>query len=104
MPPGSEISHATVPAMASPAQIAANRANALKSTGPRTGEGKAVSRMNALRHGIDAQSAVIPGEDPAELEALADRYRARYRPSTPEEQFLVDTLVQSDWLRCRLLR
>ena len=34
-----------------PALMAANRANARKSTGPRTAKGKAASRMNRLRHG-----------------------------------------------------
>jgi len=40
--------------MASPAQIAANRRNALHSTGPRTVTGKARSRDNALKHGLRA--------------------------------------------------
>jgi len=57
--------------MATPAQILANRTNAQKSTGPRSAEGKAVSRFNALKHGLDAESIVLPGEDPADYEALA---------------------------------
>ena len=66
--------------MATPAQINANRANALKSTGPRSVEGKSAARFNALKHGIDAASIVIPGEDPAEYEALAAHYLDEYRP------------------------
>jgi hypothetical protein len=90
--------------MASPAQITANRLNALKSTGPRTDDGKTASRVNALRHGADATLAVIPGEDPAALEELTRSYRARFQPAGPEETFLVDTLIRSDWNRTRYLR
>jgi hypothetical protein len=66
--------------MATPAQIAANQANAQKSTGPRSVEGKSVSRFNALKHGIDAASIVIPGEDPADYDALADHNRPHFTP------------------------
>jgi len=38
--------------MASPAQIAANRRNALKSTGPKTARGKAIVSRNPLKHGF----------------------------------------------------
>ncbi len=75
----------------------------MKSTGPRTEEGKAASRLNALRHGADARLSVIPGEDPAELEALARDYHAQFRPASPEQIFLVETLIQSDWLRRRYM-
>src|SRR5260370_28506440 len=88
--------------MESPAQIAANRANAQKSTGPRSVEGKSASRFNALKHGIDAASVVIPGEDPAEYEALAADYRRDFRPQSPSEIFHVDTMLRADWLNPRL--
>jgi len=46
-------------------RLAANRRNALKSTGPRTKEGKARASMNALKHGLRASSLAVPYlEDP----------------------------------------
>src|SRR4051794_41144010 len=51
----------------SPARLAANRANASRSTGPRSPEGKAVSKLNGLVHGMRAESHVLPGEDAGEL-------------------------------------
>jgi len=46
--------------MASERQIAANRRNAKKSTGPRSADGKARSRRNALRHGLSIASRANP--------------------------------------------
>src|SRR6478735_611147 len=90
--------------MASPAQINANRANALKSTGPRSAEGKSASRFNALKHGIDAASIVIPGEDPADYDALAAGYHRDFRPQSPSESFHVDTMLRADWQKRRRQR
>lgn len=56
--------------MSSEKQIAANRANATHSTGPRTIEGKARSRTNAWKHGLRAEKIVITGEDAEDLEAI----------------------------------
>jgi len=53
--------------MASLKQIQANRLNAQRSTGPRSTEGKAKSRFNALKSGIDVQLVVILDEDPAKF-------------------------------------
>jgi hypothetical protein len=89
-------------AMATQAQIDANRQNSQRSTGPRSIEGKAVSRFNALKSGIDAKAQVIPGEEAAELEALAADYHRQYRPENPLEVFLVDSLVNADWQLRRL--
>ncbi len=88
--------------MATPAQIAANRANAQKSTGPRSAEGKSASRFNALKHGIDAASIVIPGEDPAEYDSLVAQYLHEYRPQSASESFHVDTMIRADWHKRRL--
>jgi hypothetical protein len=88
--------------MATQKQIEANRLNSRKSTGPRTPAGKSVSRMNALKTGIDANPKVIRGEDPSALPLLTAEYYDRYQPSTPEQRALVDTLISSDWLRRRI--
>ena len=90
--------------MATPAQIAANRLNAQKSTGPRTPEGKEASRLNALKHGLDSASIVIPGEDSAAYEALAADYDDEFDPQSAVERFQVDTLIRCDWQRRRLQR
>jgi len=84
--------------MSTAKQIAANRRNSQKSTGPRSSQGKSASRANSLKTGLYARSQVIAGEDPAELRTLADSYFLRWEPATPEESFLVATLVDSDWL------
>jgi hypothetical protein len=49
--------------MLSDKQLAANRANAQKSTGPATAAGKQRSRLNATRHGLTGQTVVMPHED-----------------------------------------
>ena len=55
--------------MTSDRQIEANRRNALRSTGPRTEDGKLQSRRNAVRHGLTAETVIGSLED-------AEDYRA----------------------------
>ncbi len=49
--------------MVSEGKIAANRRNATKSCGPKTETGKEAARMNALKHGMTAEIAILPEED-----------------------------------------
>jgi hypothetical protein len=88
--------------MATLRQIQANRRNSQKSTGPRTPAGKAVSSMNALKSGIDAESQVIRGEEAQSLDALKDSYYDSLRPTRPEEAVFVDAIIAADWLLRRL--
>ncbi len=90
--------------MTTNAQVEANRLNAQKSTGPRSVEGKAVSRFNALKLGLEARSRVIPGEDPEQLEILTRAYHEHLQPANPLESFLVDSLIAADWNRRRFSR
>ena len=83
--------------MASEAQVAANRVNAQKSTGPRTAEGKAVVSQNALKHGLLAREAVIRGEDPGEFEFYRDRMLGELAPVGTMESVLAERAVGLSW-------
>ena len=73
-------------------------------TGPTSPEGKARSSLNALKSGIDAWSHIIPGEDPAELEALTAAFVLHFHPADPVQLSLVDTLISAEWIQRRLRR
>jgi hypothetical protein len=79
----------------------ASRRNARKSTGPRTPEGKAVTRLNSLSHGAFATDLLLPGEDTEAFHALEAGFRAGCKPSTNREEFLVKRMILASW---RLLR
>ncbi len=90
--------------MATPAQIAANRLNSQNSTGPRSVEGKAASRFNALKHAASAKSLVIPGENEANFAELAAAYHEQFQPVGPEEALLVEKIITADWTQRRMDR
>jgi len=84
-------------------QSAASRANSQKSTGPRTTAGKAASRFNALKHGIDAKQQIMFTESADDLAELAAEYHELHSPADADERFLVDTMINNEW-RLRRLR
>jgi hypothetical protein len=88
---------------ASPAQLAANRANAQHSTGPQTPAGKSRSAANATDHGFRSLSVLIPGEDPAAYETLLAELTAYFQPADLYEQRLVREATDAEWRlrRCR---
>jgi hypothetical protein len=90
--------------MTSDKQIQANRRNARKSTGPKTEEGKAQSRVNALRHGLTAGQAVLPHEDEDDYEKLREGMLESYAPADSAELALVEELVNAYWRLLRLHR
>jgi hypothetical protein len=83
--------------MATDKQIAANRQNARKSTGPKTEQGKRRSRRNAYRHGLTAETLVDVFEDPAAYRALERSINADYQPHNNFEQALVARLTALLW-------
>lgn len=90
--------------MATAAQIIANKVNAESSTGPRTEEGKAVTRFNSLRHGLTSTQLVLPHESQDEY----DRHRAdmlhALAPGSEHEQTLAERVVQTYWRMQRFYR
>ena len=83
--------------MATQNQIAANRKNAKKSTGPKTEEGKAVVAQNALKHGLTAQNPLIPGEDPEHFAIFNDAMLADLNPQGPLETVLANRITTLTW-------
>lgn len=89
---------------ATAAQIDANRAHALHSTGPRTDEGKAASSKNATRHGLTARGLIVlPGlED--DFTAHEAGLRESLRPWGELQEAIFMRALESSWnlRRCRL--
>src|SRR3954467_13724615 len=82
----------------SPAQIAANRANAKLSTGPRSDQGKAVSRLNGVTHGMTCRlPVVLPGEDPEEFLGEVDRWARQLGAETDAERAQAETAISTRW-------
>jgi len=86
--------------MATAAQIAANRNNAQKSTGPRSDNGKARARLNALKHGLRATTIhpVLPHEDPRELDGRIRAWTREMQPRNGIERELVSRSARLSWV------
>jgi hypothetical protein len=86
--------------MATAAQIAANRQNALKSTGPRSPEGKSRARANALTHGLTARTLVpvLPHEDPRALDDRIAAWTEQWQPQSDRQTELVWHAARLSWL------
>ncbi len=78
-------------------QQEANRLNALKSTGPRSEEGKRRSRGNAIRHGLTAETIIVGLEDPEDYEAFEATVIADHDATSAVERELVVRLASILW-------
>jgi hypothetical protein len=89
----------------SPAERAAIcRQNGQKSQGPKSAEGKARSRFNALKHGLKAKLPILPGEDALEYQGRLDAWIADLQPTNDVEQSLVERAVTITWQLDRAAR
>jgi hypothetical protein len=83
--------------MASQKQIDANRRNAQQSTGPRTIEGLAKTRLNAMRDGITGQITTLSEEDRPVFEKLKAELIADLAPKTVMELKLASSIAWDTW-------
>jgi hypothetical protein len=78
-------------------QIEANRRNALRSTGPKTEQGKRRSRRNAVRHGLTAETVISALEDSDDYRAFEGTITADYDAQTAVERELVLRVASLLW-------
>jgi hypothetical protein len=90
----------------SPRKLAANRANAQRSTGPKTPEGKDKAKFNALKHGLTARyfpAVIKPGTpESEEYEFVRADLSGHYQPQDPMEALLV-AKISVEYMRYRRL-
>lgn len=89
--------------MTSEKQIRANRKNS-KLGGVKTEEGKAVSKLNALKHGLLSRENLMSGENQANLEDLTKKIIQDLKPIGALEIVLVDRIVVNIWRLKRAMR
>lgn len=83
-------------------QLEANRENA-KLGGVKTEGGKAVSKYNAIKHGLLSKEVMLEGEDEESLIELGKKLRIELKPATELELLLVDRIVANTWRLRRVL-
>jgi hypothetical protein len=88
--------------MATQNQIRANRANALRSTGPRTPEGKQASSRNSTRHGVLSQTVVLEGESEDRFKDLLADFTAQLKPRSAAEAAILETMAIARWKQMRI--
>jgi len=81
----------------SPSQLEANQANAQKSTGPNSIEGKKKSSQNARRHGVTAQTTVMTEEDRVKHDEFCGQMMADLAPVGSIETFLASSVAEEAW-------
>jgi len=88
--------------MATEKQIAANRRNAQKSTGPNTPAGKKRSSRNAIKHGVFSRELVSAWEDDKDFRQLLNQLIDDFQPIDTFEMLQVEQMAVSAWKQARL--
>lgn len=90
--------------MATKKQIAANKRNAQKSTGPKTLQGKKRVAMNPLKHGLTSKVACLPFEDRAAFKKIGKEIYEKYKPVDTLQKLLVPQIAFETWRQARVYR
>jgi hypothetical protein len=90
--------------MTSILQIKANRRNAQLSTGPKTAAGRHISSMNALKHGLTAQHAIVFDEAIEDFQAFHGELLSELRPRGGFELALAERVILCAWRLRRVYR
>jgi hypothetical protein len=78
-------------------QLAANQANAQKSTGPRTEAGKNISKYNGFKHGLTGNATVMTLEDAREQRDFTEAYMKDLKPVGHAETQLAGVIALDNW-------
>lgn len=84
-------------------QIEANRENGMKG-GVKSDEGKAISKYNAIKHGLLSKEVLLEGEDEKALIEIGRRLRFELEPQTELELVLVDRITANVWRLRRVMK
>jgi hypothetical protein len=87
--------------MSSFRRLISSRANAARSTGPRTAAGKRRSSQNALRHGCYSRTPLLPNESPSEFDTLLQTHLSSLHPRNPAERACINQMAQARWRQTR---
>src|SRR3989344_4765589 len=85
-------------------QLEANKENAQQSTGPKTDEGKAVSKYNAIKHGLLGKEVLLEGEDEKILIEIGKKLRTELEPQSELELVLADRITANVWRLRRVMK
>src|ERR1700724_2531081 len=79
----------------------ASRINGSKSNGPKTEDGRRPAALNAVKHGLTAETVVLPNESQEEYQAELHDYLQHFAPANKPETDLVLQLASAQWRLAR---
>jgi hypothetical protein len=84
-----------------PSKAEASRTNGAKSHGPKTEDGRRAVSLNAVKHGLTAETVVLPNESEDEYTAELNQYLGHFAPANKPEADLVLQLASAQWRLAR---